>query len=129
VELRVLSPAAKRHRRSASQGQNRMDSRVERLGTGLLKVGTSVNVREKFKRRWTLTVHGVARLNGCFLLGTFLPGAPCDVRGAALFENTFAKIPPKIEASEPSISKGRLPQSEFSRTSASVRCCSNHVTV
>jgi hypothetical protein len=105
-----------------------MGSRVERLGTGLVKIGTSVEVREKFKRRWTLTVHEFARLNGAVLLGTFLPGAPCDVRGAQ-FKNTFAKTPIEIEAPEPNISKGRLPRSKISRTSASVRCCSNHVMV
>jgi len=59
-----------------------MGSRVERLGTGRVKIGTSVEVREKFKRRWTLT------------------GAPCDVRGAQ-FKNTFAKTPIEIEAPEP----------------------------
>ena len=103
-----------------------MGSRVERLGTGLVKIGTSVEVREKFKRRWTLTVNGVARR--AFVLSTLLPGAPCDVRGA-LFKNSFAKTPIEIEAPEPNISKGRLPQSKISRTSASVRCCSNHVMV
>ena len=94
--LRVLSPAAKGIADLQGRVQNRMGSRVERLGAGLVNIRTSIKVREKFKRCWTLTIQSHALTVGAFLPGAFLPGAPCDVRGA-LFENTLAKTLPKVK--------------------------------
>lgn len=118
-------PYSKRHRRSQAQGQNLICGRFKRLGTGLVKSGLFIENEENshsLRRRWTLTTRDVSHLNGAFL-----PGVPCDVRGA-FFLKLLLQKPTESEASGPPLLRPNYYKALF-KVSARVRGCSIHFKV